>query len=699
MKIHRFNDADRRLQRGGPWVVTVMISAVATLGASCSSSSGPAPAATFLRGTVTGPSGAPVVGATVYLVPASGVSTKQITGAGVLAQATLDFDEPLEDAVANDGAGFTKATTTSTGSYDITTVPNGSYFLYVEPAAGDTEHFPGGSLCRTAASDTALRGSTQDIYLSSSPPSTATYMGMTNCLTCHEDYDSEKMLAHRLGFRVPGVSSPLQDTLLHHDMDAGLEYFLEKATYDLGTPVYMYDYDGGRGFDKFKTSLTDPTGDGGVVRAILWLWKDSATDEYKITIDNVGNAADPNDLSEHIVKLTYGGAVQKQRYMIDWTDWPGEVDRKGLYPLLQFQSQGSESRYDRTRKVFRDYHLDFYWNAGVETGAGTDPDDDLIKIPEIERNISRNCMGCHATNYAQYTDGDTNEVLCTTLEDPNGEYDIDGNGFINDLNTGCESCHGPGSAHVAANGGAGTARYVLSPEYLSPSRANQLCGRCHNRQEGADAIGGDHPLNAAGEFPLPGISRAEFLADYVKPTVHGPKQSKYWADFKHAKSHHQQYPDFVKSSHYRNDSRLVVCSDCHDMHGGTGFPRALVADPNAPDSELCMGCHGEIGGTMAHTLAMVGAAHGPAVARCVDCHMNKTAKTGSGHYGFLLSAPTGEATDVTETYFENDVSSHVFDVPGKSNAGVAGVTPASAMPIPYTQGCSNCHDPADLQHN
>ena len=46
-----------------------------------------------------------------------------------------------------------------------------------------------------------------------------------------------------------------------------------------------------------------------------------------------------------------------------------------------------------------------------------------------------------------------------------------------------------------------------------------------------------------GEFPLPaGISRAEFLADHVKlPTVNGPlKQSKYWPDFIHAKSHHQQ---------------------------------------------------------------------------------------------------------------------------------------------------------------
>jgi hypothetical protein len=78
--------------------------------------------------------------------------------------------------------------------------------------------------------------------------------------------------------------------------------------------------------------------------------------------------------------------------------------------------------------------------------------------------------------------------------------------------------------------------------------------------------------------------------------------------------------------------------------------------------------------------------------------MNKTAKTGSGEFGFLLSAPTGTAADSTETYFENDITSHVFDVPGKTNVGVAGVVPQSAMPIPYTQACATCHDPSLLQN-
>jgi hypothetical protein len=682
MNTNRSNHGNRGAAIALWW--GALITAATLSGLACSSgSSGSSGTSTALRGKVNGTSGVAVVGATVYLVPATSVSMQEITGAGVLAGATLGFDEPLEDAVANAGGTFTQATTGADGSYLIASVPDGKFFVYVEPAPGDTEHLRGGSYCTQSATADALRASTRDIVMSSSPPATATYAGMSACLTCHAEYDTEKTLAHRLGFRVPGVTGPLQDISEHPEIDDGLAYFIEAPDYTTGTKVYHYDLDANRGFDKYKTSLTDPGAD---VSVILYLWKDMATGEHKITIENVGNPAPAVRRVERVAKLTYGGAVNKQRYMIDWPM------RNGLYPLLQYQTYGDEGRYDRTRQMFRDYHLDFYMDR---MGTDLDITDDEIMDPDITRNISRNCIGCHAAGYEQYTDGVTGEVLAHTLQDPMGEYDIDGDGFLNDLNTGCENCHGPGSDHVVA----GESRYIVSPEYLSPSRSNQLCGRCHNRQEGADPIGGDHPLNAAGEFPPPGISRGEFLADYVKPTVMGPKQSKYWPDFTHAKSHHQQYPDFVKSDHYRNEDWLVNCSDCHDMHGGTGHERALIADPHAADTPLCMNCHGnDIGSTSEHTVDMLGVAHGAATASCIDCHMNKTAKTGSGHYGYLLSAPTGTAADSTEIYFENDISSHVFDVPKKTNVGVEGVLPEKAMPIPYTQACATCHDPSLLQN-
>jgi predicted CXXCH cytochrome family protein len=630
-------------------------------------------------GVVTDTAGLPVEGALVYLVPADDVSTDPITAAGVLAGTVEDFDEPLEDLVAGAGATMDSVVTDAGGGFRFRPLVDGRYFVYVEPGAADGEHLPGGSLCRQALDADELRGQSIDIQVSSSPPPAATYVGMSVCLACHTEDATEKEVAHRLGFKVPGEFSGLQDLGAHPEIDEGLTFFTPGADHTAGTPVFHYDYDATRGFDKFAASLSDPSVAGGIVYARLWLWQDVADGRYKITFENVGNPADPLDLTTREVELTYGGAVYKQRYMIRW---PG---LNGLYPLLQFQSEGDESKYDRTRRQFRDYHLDFFWDDG---GTPADPSDDLLRAPDPTRNIQRNCMGCHAVGYQQFTDAVTGEVLCDTIEDPYGEYDIDGDGRVNDINLGCEGCHGPGSEHVTALEG----RWILSPRNLTPEREVMICARCHDRQVGNGTIANGHPLNSADEWPLPGISRAEYLAEHV--TRKGPAEGDFWADFAHSKSHHQQGADFLKSAHYRNSTRLVTCSDCHDVHGGTGYPRALVADPRAPDTPLCMGCHGEaLGSTGEHTAAVLPFEHGAGLARCVDCHMTRTSKTGAGEYGLLLGPPTGGPGDDDLTYFTNDISSHLFDVPRKDNVGFAGVQPAQAMPIPYTDECGLCHTP------
>ena len=646
----------------------------------------PPPTPTEFGGVVQGTSGVAVEGATVYLIPADSVPTTPITAAGILAGTAEEFDEPLEDVVRTSAASLASEVTDVDGNFEFDPVADGSYYVFVQPDAADVEHIPGGSACRVSYDADELRGTTMDISMSSSPSAAATFVGMSTCLACHPDDATEKEVAHRLGFKVPGEVGALQDLSAHPDFDKGLEYFLDAAVYTDGTPVYHYDYDDSRGFDKFKTSLTNPTGPGEVLFATLWLWKDSADGKYKITIENNGNALDPRSPDTHEVRLTYGGAVYKQRYMIEW-----EADGlNGLYPVLQFQHEGDDARYDRTRRQYRDYHLDFFWDDNDTPGNEAD---DLIAVPSVTRNISRNCMGCHAVDYQRYTDAVSGEVLCDTVEDPNGEYDIDGDGQINDLNLGCEGCHGPGSEHIAA----AEARYIVTPRNLSPSREVQLCDRCHDRQLGQGVPATDTPLNAANQFPWPGISRDEFLTDYIDPSQKGPKASNHWDDFTHAKSHRQQGPDYYKSKHYRNPYHLVTCSDCHDVHGGTGYPRVLISDPREPDAALCMDCHGDfMPGTTQHTYDLLGVAHGAATSKCIDCHMAEIGKTGAGEYGYLLGQPQGTSGDDDLTYFINDNDSHIFDVPRKDNVGVSGKQPAKAMPIPYTNDCGTCHDPTNL---
>ena len=46
-----------------------------------------------------------------------------------------------------------------------------------------------------------------------------------------------------------------------------------------------------------------------------------------------------------------------------------------------------------------------------------------------------------------------------------------------------------------------------------------------------------------------------------------------------------------------------------------------------------------------------------------------------------------------KTYWMNDITSHLFDVPRITNKGVKGVEAGKAMPIPYTNKCgAACHD-------
>ena len=156
-------------------------------------------------------------------------------GVNAYSRTSEAYDEPLEDAIAIGGTTFTQTTTDAAGSFSFASVPDGRYFVTVEPGMADAEHLPGGSMCRESRDAVELRGSTEKVMVSSSPSSAATYVGMTTCLVCHPDEATEKTLAHRLGFRVPGISSTLQDTSEHLDIDDGIALFLDAAVFTAGT--------------------------------------------------------------------------------------------------------------------------------------------------------------------------------------------------------------------------------------------------------------------------------------------------------------------------------------------------------------------------------------------------------------------------------------------------------------------------------
>jgi len=624
---------------------------------------------TPITGRVVTTWGAPVSGAAVYLVPANQVPTTPITSADVLSGAAEAYDEPLEDLINSAAAAsFPRATTDASGDFLISLVDTAqSFFPYVDVAgAQPADLYPGGNLSRVALTGNALLS--LDIEVTGHPTASASYVGSSTCLGCHPSYTSQKIHAHRFGFRQPGVDGPLQDISRFSDFDDGLAFFTDATAANFksnGTSLWYYNYDGSRGFDKFEIDQTDPGG----AEIRVYLWRDTATGEHKVTMENLVNG-EPDQT--YVVELTYGGAYYKQRYLLQVPD----PNYAGRYPFLQYQQAGDDSYYDRTRHVWRDYHMDFFWDAGTQT----------FQFPAKDKNIESNCMACHTTGYRYFDDPMTGERMADGVDDPAGVFDIDNDGNPDEINTGCEVCHGPGSEHAAV----ARAQFIVNPNALSPSREAQICGRCHDRVLGNDDRMNEQPLNAAGEMAPPGTSRADYLADYTSRK--GPALSSFWDDETHSKSHHQQYADFIKSAHYRNDRRLVACSNCHDLHGKGAYDGELRGNPK--DGALCSQCH--IVDVEQHVLAKTGSPKYGPLTECTQCHFYDTAKTGAGRYGRVIATPTGNPSDENIVYWENDISSHLTALPFKTNSGVAGQIPGQAMPVPYTNVCAVCHDVSGL---
>jgi hypothetical protein len=315
------------------------------------------------------------------------------------------------------------------------------------------------------------------------------------------------------------------------------------------------------------------------------------------------------------------------------------------------------------------------------------------------------CAACHL-GFGSLTslpaDPVTGEALAKTVNDPNGVFDLGGDGSPQDVGINCEQCHGPGSKHrdeaILVVQGAGnpktpdtTAEYIVNPANLGSDRASLICGRCHDPR-GILA-------NETGNFPPVGISRANYVANYVTPTQKSFTASGLYPDNIHGKGGHHglTYDNFLCSKHYRNQTALLACDTCHNTMGGTSYRYGLVGDPDnsSVGQGLCNMCHNfDIG---QHVLDKTGSEMKNSGMNCITCHMTRTGKGGAGRPGLLIGTPTSTVTDANLEYFEGDQSSHVFDVIHKTDIGVSGTVPGSAMPSPYTNSCGTCHDASKLQ--
>ena len=134
--------------------------------------------------------------------------------------------------------------------------------------------------------------------------------------------------------------------------------------------------------------------------------------------------------------------------------------------------------------------------------------------------------------------------------------------------TGCETCHGPGSLHVKSGGGPGT--------IINPGKSPQVCFQCH--------------LDKRGQFNLP-YSHPVLSGHMGCIDCHNPHQGDAVptggtqltvTNQTCIKCHAQQAGPFV----FEHEALRQGCTTCHEPHGSVNDKMLKVRNQN-----LCLQCH------------------------------------------------------------------------------------------------------------
>lgn len=289
-----------------------------------------------------------------------------------------------------------------------------------------------------------------------------------------------------------------------------------------------------------------------------------------------GDLRQPNAPSTNDVHWVMGGWYKEESYIR--TNWTGS---NWTYTVTQFE-----------------------WNPI----KGTYANDKAL------RDWTVKCAGCHTTGY-----------------DPNTRT-------WNELNIGCEACHGPGSDHALSE----------NPSDIIIDRSSEGCGHCHIRAESV-AMGGftNKQFNFPIGYELGNPASLQFIPEALNIAA------SFFPDGT-ANRHREQYLDMnypgrTPTKHYQQG---VSCTKCHNPHSAgilstypTGLPAGKYGvkiydnvnnttnhvawssgdnlwhpDTHAAISkqDLCKACHTTVSDHHVHQFT---AAAQAANVTCVDCHM------------------------------------------------------------------------------
>ena len=180
--------------------------------------------------------------------------------------------------------------------------------------------------------------------------------------------------------------------------------------------------------------------------------------------------------------------------------------------------------------------------------------------------------------------------------------------------TGCETCHGPGKAHVAE----GDPKKIKNPAKIKAAEASADCQTCHSQMN-------EHAMWRGSKHESAGLSCLNCHSAHRQVPVANPGQlfagmqseTKMLKQRTEAETCFQCHGDmrkaqFQRSTHlFRNEDRenRMTCSECHEPHGSIGPKMMRTASVN----ETCYTCHAEKRGPFLWE-------HSPARENCNTCH-------------------------------------------------------------------------------
>ena len=213
---------------------------------------------------------------------------------------------------------------------------------------------------------------------------------------------------------------------------------------------------------------------------------------------------------------------------------------------------------------------------------------------------SETCIACHQDQDRRFK----NTVMGKVMARPRTPQEAHG----------CESCHGPGKAHVESGGTKESIPLRFGRDSKnSIEEQNAACIDCHSRGNRMFWRGSPHQSRAMAcvdchivkqEKSTPLSSDTRYSAPLSDNKNVGKKQPELCLS-----CHQMRKAQLQRSSHMPYREGKVTCTSCHNPHGSPN-PKQLI---QATTNENCLSCHTERRGPFLYE-------HPPVMENCANCH-------------------------------------------------------------------------------